>query len=458
MKKFLKYATMFAVATAMLPMVSCDDDDTVDPYDINYCYLYQPYETFANVEYKANGDFMSGLTDPLELVPVRLTKPAPSNIQVEVAIDPSLIDEYNEANNTEYTLLEGAEIVNPIMTIAAGEYTTPEAITISFTDHHGFIDQENDLILPVVIRSAGNAVISKSSRVFLTFNSTYNPLVITTKASQEFAACPLSQGWESKVQTVTVNNAITLNYSPYENLTVDLKLDASKVADYNAAHGTNYIFKSDAKLASDKITVTPDEVNGSFTINSGSLSDFENGQSYVLPVVVSNPQGCQSQLNEANNVVYVVLRSAGPELVYSTTTVEGTEFTMPAGITCTVNGQDSYSGGWSTATWVDIINPESYSYGYMKTTDVMEINFGEVVNLSGFYFDCYASYYAPRSISLQTSKDGSNWTEWEVLSWSPAAGQFYISLPFASETQYIKLSFPTGSNNMDIECIRFYAN
>ena len=104
------------------------------PYDINYCYLYQPNSTFARLEYKANGEFLIDINDPLALKPVRLTKPAPRDLSVKVGIDPSLVDEYNQANNTEYTFLEGASIVNPVLTIPAGQYVSPEVITVTFGD------------------------------------------------------------------------------------------------------------------------------------------------------------------------------------------------------------------------------------------------------------------------------------------------------------------------------------
>lgn len=223
MKKFWKYIAACAVVASMMPLTACDDDDTVDPYDINYVYLYQPNSTFANVEYKANGDFMSGLTDPLKTVPVRITKPAPSNLQIEVAIDPTLVDEYNEANGTEYKFLEGARIDNPVMTIAAGEYITPDSITISFGDHSGFMTEESNLILPVVIRSGSGLTISKSSRIFLTFNSTYRPNIVSlTTTEKVFRAALTADNWQDNIKKLTLTDLFRLSYKPYEEVTLNL--------------------------------------------------------------------------------------------------------------------------------------------------------------------------------------------------------------------------------------------
>ncbi len=457
MKKFWKYIFAGVTSVMLMPFAACNDDDTVDPYDINYAYVYQPNSTFARVEYKANGEFIIDITDPLKVMPVRSTKPANGNVKIEVAIDPSLVDEYNEANKTSYKLLEGAEILNPQMIIADGEYVSADSITVGFTDHSGFLTGETDLILPIVIRSAGGGMtISKSSRIFLTFNSTYNPLVISTKPEAKFAACPSIDGWEQNIQSVTVDNAITASYTPFEPITVDLRIDGSKVNEYNTANGTSYEFKTDARLASNKITLGTEDLNGSFTINSGSLTDFANGKSYLIPVVVENPQGCRAELT-GNTVVYVLLRSTGPELIFSTTADNyRIEFALPAETTCTVNGSPTYNGGWNNASWVDIINSNNSSYGYMSRNDVMEINFGKTFNLTSIYFNCWSGSYAPRSIALQTSANGTDWFEWETTAWTTAAGQFYIDLPFAYTTQYIKLQFPTGASSIDIEGLRFY--
>ena len=180
MKKYWKYLIAAAAIAVSAPtFTACSDNDEVDPYSINYVYMRQPNDTYANVEYKFNGDFLSGLEDPLALVPVRLTKPAPCDMTVEIAIDPTLVEEYNEANDGNYVFLEGAEVLNPTLTIKKGEYLS-DVITLGFTDHTGFFDKTEDLILPVVVKSAnGGAVISKSSRIFLTFTSTYHANVLT---------------------------------------------------------------------------------------------------------------------------------------------------------------------------------------------------------------------------------------------------------------------------------------
>lgn len=45
MKKLYKYLFMVVSAVALLPlMTACSDDESTDPYDVNYVYIYSPAE------------------------------------------------------------------------------------------------------------------------------------------------------------------------------------------------------------------------------------------------------------------------------------------------------------------------------------------------------------------------------------------------------------------------------
>lgn len=445
MKKFWKYIAACAVVASMMPLTACDDDDTVDPYDINYVYLYQPNSTFANVEYKANGDFMSGLTDPLKTVPVRLTKPAPSNLQIEVAIDPTLVDEYNEANGTEYKFLEGARIDNPVMTIAAGEYITPDSITISFGDHSGFMTEESNLILPVVIRSGSGLTISKSSRIFLTFNSTYRPNIVSlTTTEKVFRAALTADNWQDNIKKLTLTDLFRLSYKPYEEVTLNLAIDQSKVAEYNTANGTNYEFKSDATLESNAVTIATDASDAGISINTGDLTGIAQEKEYLIPVTLTSATGASVEYDEGMTV-YVIVRGIARELNVSEAFYNGSQIDYP--VTCTVNGSD----------WSDVIDMDKYDYEEIDTGTPIEMDFGKVVNLSSIFIYHYGSYYSATSAKLETSVDGTNWTDWGEIEYA-GMKQYYINLVPATNVRYARLTFlKEYSYGIEIDGMRFYA-
>lgn len=429
----------------MMPLTACDDDDTVDPYEINYCYLYQPNSTFANVEYKANGEFISGLVDPLKTVPVRLTKPAPKDLQIEIAIDPTLVDEYNEANGTEYTLLEGATIANPIMHIAAGEYITPDSICISFGDHSGFLTDQTNLILPVVIKNASGMTISKSSRIFLTFNSTYRPNVLTiTTTEKEFRAALAADNWQDGIKKLTLNDLFRLSYKPYEDVTLNLAIDGNKVAEYNTANGTNYEFKSDATLESNAVTIATDASDAGISINTGDLTGIAQEKEYLIPVTLTSATGASVEYDEGMTV-YVIVRGIARELNVSEAFYNGSQIDYP--VTCTVNGSD----------WTNVIDMDKYDYEEIDTGTPIEMDFGKVVNLSSIFIFHYSMYYSATSAKLETSVDGTNWTDWGEIEYA-GMKQYYINLVPATNVRYARLTFlKEYGYGIEIDGMRFYA-
>ena len=74
MNKFWKVLTGCAVAVALMPLAACDNEDySSSPdrpdYNVNYVYLYEPVEAYSTIDFKATGDFLSTLDNPLALCP-----------------------------------------------------------------------------------------------------------------------------------------------------------------------------------------------------------------------------------------------------------------------------------------------------------------------------------------------------------------------------------------------------
>ena len=459
-KKFWKYIAIATVTAAMVPFTACDDDSELGPkdkanYEANFVYFDKPSSTYAEVEYKANGDFLSGLTDPLKLVPIRLTKPAPANIKVKAVIDETLVDEYNKAKGTDYAFLEGATIENPTLTIAAGQYMSADTLLISFGDHSGFINQEKDLILPIVVEGGEGLTQSKSGRLFLTFTSTYRPNYLTIPTQEMMnKVVIMNEGWEETIKTINVNNAFQLSYNPYEEVTVNLAIDESKVAAYNEANGTDYMFKADAKLVSNSLTIGTEANVGSFAIETGDTEGIANEISYIIPVTISSADGAAVELTE-NKTVYVIIKGVGREMTQSPSQYTGSKLDNP--IACTVDGSDNWNNYYY---WVDIIDNSTWDYGYIKVNQLMEIDFGKVVNLTSFYVNNYNTNYAATGLALETSVDGSKWIDWGEVTYAKR-GTYYINLSAAEDVRYMRIKFTGGgygNTGIDIDGMVFFGN
>jgi hypothetical protein len=449
MNKYIKYISLSAVAAVVLPLSSCYDDgpeynDGVD-YETNFAYLYQPDETYAAVEYKANGNFLTDFSDPLTLVPVRLTKAAPANITVQVAIDESLVEEYNTANGTEYTFLTGATIVNPTLTIEQGKYVSTESISISFADRSGFMKDATDLILPVVITkvSGGNVSISESSRVFLTYNSTYRANKVNVDAAS-LTVDTDEAGWQTAFTNYTIEGFATAEWAADDAITLGLQIDNSLVADYNSANGTEYK-AIDATLSSSQLTIATGDSSADLKLTLGDYTGVADGDEYLVPIKVTSFNGVGAALE--TEVAYLQISNTPPTYSVGTSASAvglGSALT-PASWTVT-SSYDSYNTDYElTSECSYLLTSPGSGYFYLEEGMALTADLGEAINVSGFRFTFYAWYYSVKSFTkVEVSKDGSSWKEWTLDGNFPSNAQS-IACKFAKSVKCRYIRFTIGA-------------
>jgi hypothetical protein len=460
MNKYLKYFAYSAAAVVLMPMAACSDDDEVDPYDINYIYLYQPDETFAAVEYKANGNFLGDFEDPLELVPVRLTKPAPTDISVHIDIDETLVSEYNEANGTDYTYLSGAAIVNPNMTIAQGKYITDDKIKISFADRSGFMNNAENLILPVVIKQATKGVtISESSRIFLTFNSTYRANKVSVDAP--FLSIDTSEtGWESAYSTYTIEKFATAEWAADAAITLSLQIDNTLIASYNSANGTD-CKPLNASLSSSQLSIAAGKMTADLKLSLGDYTGVADGDEYLVPIKVSSFSGVGAELE--NDVVYFQIGNKPPVYnVGSSESAVGLGTALTPGSWTMTSSMVGYSyTDEETTNCTFLATSPGYGYYGFDEGAALTVDFGSVISIEGFRYTFYAWYYSVKSFAaVETSKDGATWSSWDLDGTFPSYSTT-LACKFAKTTKcrYLRVTMgaPSYSSYYGSYATGFYA-
>lgn len=452
MRNFWKYIAASAIAVFSLPLVSCDDDESNDPYDINYLYIYQPHNSFATLEYKGNGSAINpDFPDPHVLLPVRLTKPAPHDIPVHVTIDPSLVDEYNAANNTEYVFLEGAQIVNPTLVINTGKYTSDESVTVSYDNREGFMTGDENYILPIVINTdASDVRLSKSSRIFLTYKADYTANVISISGT-DISLDTDQSNWQDGVRTINVQRFLNATYKPYETVTVQLAIDQSKVSEYNDTYGTDYVFMSDAVLNTSELTLTPDMTTARLSITTGDLTPLTNGENLIIPISITSVNGGMAEIDGEHSTAYITIAGTPPSISYSTSpvgTLKGFN-----NLSATVDGR---STSWYGTEWTDVIYGDTYEA--ILAMETLEIDLGEVCTLASFRVK-YNSSRSNQTLILQTSVDGSSYTDWGSVDMPPYANSNCIILSKPKGVRYLKIKCTNPSNSRfgtELAGINFY--
>ena len=231
MKKFWKYIAIAAVTAVMVPFTACDDDSELGPkdkanYEANFAYCLESDNSYSTMSYRYSGNIIETDEEILKLVPVRLTKPAATNVDIEISIDPTLVDEYNAAKGTNYEALTDVSVVNPMIKIAQGQFLSTDSIQIDLNGNSGFVENGNDLLLPVVIKAASNGItISKASRVFLAFH--YSANVVSVEGALYQAGADESLWAENKANLEI--EAISSIFTADANTTVKFEIDNSLI-------------------------------------------------------------------------------------------------------------------------------------------------------------------------------------------------------------------------------------
>jgi len=234
--KTMKYFAMAMLALVGLSLQSCSDDDNYDvkgnPNNLTYialnstntvtCAIVQtPIGTFGEV----NGEF-----------PVKIQRAVTTNTTVSATIDNSMIDDYNDANDTEYEAIPNdipVTITNA--TILQDTIASYDSITVSIDDAYlPQLTNTNGYLIPIRLSSiSGDSkaqaseergygyVVINVSQTLLRDGGTEDQIPGTMLATSE------TTDWECSLGSwSTLIDGSTWSYLAYSNgsaWTVDMK-------------------------------------------------------------------------------------------------------------------------------------------------------------------------------------------------------------------------------------------
>ena len=428
-KKFWKYIAIAAFTVVMAPLTACDDDSELGPkdkanYETNFAYCFESDNNYPTLSYRYSGKIIETDQEVLPLVPVRLTKPAPANTTVQIAIDNTLVEEYNAANGTNYEALNGVTIDNPSIKIATGQYMSTDSIKINFNGYSGLAQNGKDLLLPVVIETANNDItISKKSHVYVTFTYSANVVKINNVLYQ---AGTDKSVWAEKMANLELA-AISSIFNADANTTVKCEIDNSLVDVYNEANDCDFLAWEDINIVD--AVIAPGENTASIRFNVTDYSQLEKG--YVVPVRIVSVEGDGAIVDENATVAYLVVCSSYPVITKGNPI--GNEITDRSNWVVKVNGSNQRS---------TLCDGSVYTDYYLSQGSVIELNIGEVKTLTTVSVQYYGEYwyYAVREyLSIRTSEDGENWTNWQKLPDYYGDGRTNINFSYPVKAQYVEL-------------------
>ena len=193
-------------------LVACDDEihydvvgDTTTRIFINTqtSYVNSYSFTVAHTPAGSVGDIMVKF-------PVKSTQEVSSDVQVSLAVDNSLVDEYNQAHNSAYhTVPQGSvSITGEMLTISEGTMLSSDSLTVTVINMSALTEEE--YLLPVRIaqisNASGAAISTNLSSVLIKIN-TLETNVYDMPAASDMTGEPMSDksAW-SATSSVPINN------------------------------------------------------------------------------------------------------------------------------------------------------------------------------------------------------------------------------------------------------------
>lgn len=216
-------------------------------------------------------------------------------VNMQIKVDPALLAEYNELNNANYELLdsqyysfpEEVELPAQVKTVEVPITLKPKALVSAEK-----LSGANNKVLPIRIADSTLPLEDSGSQMTVLLHPVIvDPLITVTvpreAAELEFLSIvPLKQTHTLMAKT---------NFRTIDLSKVTFELDASKVAEYNAAHQTDYV-----ALPKEYFTIGT-AAAGTFTFDSENYTlsndvtfdcyQIDESNTYLAPFVLKNTAG-----------------------------------------------------------------------------------------------------------------------------------------------------------------------
>lgn len=446
MKTLFKYLLMCMLPVASLPlMTACGDDESTDPYDINYVYIYSPVSTDNTLEYKGNGTFLVEIAPDCVVNPVRCTKPAPTDLTIHLDVDPSLVDSYNKANGTNYTLLKSVQLENSTLHIKKGEYISADSLKVHYTDMKEFQNGAENFLLPIAITSieGSGMSISENSRIYLTFTSIYKVNAITMDFSESMNLEYENGKFINLLERLDLGKILTSDWAADDDINVLLKIDPSLINAFNAVNGTDYIMMPNVEFENSTVTIkkntqTPEE-NVVLTF-ADEMANVELGKNYILPIIISEVNGEGAGIGETATA-YIVFKTVEKLSLSVKDAPVGIAISDFTGWSVTVDGSATNPNG--RKRWISLITNPKSSVDYLGAFKPLVIDMNRMETVSAIQINYYSSRYSPAStVVVETSLDGINYKIGHCELTANITHCFVFRYP--EEIRYIRITYSSS--------------
>lgn len=248
---------------------------------------------------------------------------------------------------------------------------------------------------------------------------------------------------ESFTVKVTADHYPDLNPigSPVD-ATVHLEADPEKVAEYNAAKGTNYpvlpvaayVVAPSAEIKAGQVESTP------ITITVNSKGNIEPFIEYLLPVSIVSAEGLAT--DHCCQTVYFLFRGAMD--ASNMELLDRTGWTVPGASSEEPKEGDWGNSGLKEACIDGSINTfwsTAWEQSHPQPPHWITFDLGQSTAIQGFAIQARKEGNdGPKVVKFEVSDDGQNWTNAGEFKDIPAAGEYRTFLPQAVTGHFVKIT------------------
>ena len=253
---------------------------------------------------------------------------------------------------------------------------------------------------------------------------------------------------------------------------VKAEMDASLVIAYNTAHNTNYAALDPSYVS---ITGSPCPIAAGATVSEGSISvtlkgdltGLEDLNGYLIPVRLSAGGATTSA---SHGIVYVVIRVKQViEIIRKITSIDQIEGVQVADRSAwtIVESDDANLYTPDTKPYSSLFDGSRDTYVRTYGGPIsFTVDMGKVYNMKGLVITARSSLYyqtlQPKSVSIEGSVDGVNYTDYGTV--SNADGTLLKAIPssyasfYGVNVRYLKIIADYGGANMGTAEFNIYAN
>lgn len=411
MKKIIRYSIIALAASFVL--AACDKNEVEylpqPDYTSNLAYILAPETSHQELVYKGTGDYVVLPFDAEAehtINSVRLTKAAPEDMTVTFAVDAEAVEAYNKEHGTEFAPFTGVELINKTLSIKKGEYVSAEPLRMKYTDLKQMQDGKENYMLPIVISSISNQGVKKSvdrGNIMLTYHSTYKANYVNFSKETVDIKALLSEEMEIS-STVDLTGLLSADWAADSQISARISINNNYIETYNAKHGTSYQAYDGASLSKTELTFSTGEgTTGALTLSLPGVEEkVKNLDSFVIPIELTSVDGVGAEIG-TTKVCYVTIAPViACEWSITDPGFRGSPITD-------YSNAHTYLNGVQDDNWRDKILAAQDGYDYLKYGNVLVIDLGKEVDLTGVTLRYWNGNYSLWNYDIAVSTDGSKY-------------------------------------------------